>query len=449
MPAYPSGTVAFLFTDIEGSTRRWEQDHTAMAAAVDRHLALLDAAIAARNGVHFKTIGDAVQAAFHTVPDAVAAAFAAQRAMRAEDWGEVEPLQVRMAVHLGAAVPRDGDYLAAALNRLARLLGTGYGGQVLLTRAAADLARDTLPAGAGLHDLGNHRLRDLLEPETVFQLVHDELVRDFPPLKSLDYRPHNLPFQPTPLIGREQELAAVTAMLRTPETRLVTLTGPGGTGKTRLALQTAADLLDTFPAGVYFVDLASLTDPRLVLPQIAAVVGVREEGDAPLLQTLAESLQGKPVLLVLDNVEQVIAAAPAVAELLAAVSTVKILATSRITLQLRAEREYPVPMLSAPDPRRLESTERIGEYDAVRLFVVRATAARPGFSLTDDNAADIAAICARLDGLPLALELAAARVKLLPPIALLARLERRLQLLTGGARDLPARQRTLRAAIAW
>jgi predicted ATPase/class 3 adenylate cyclase len=449
MPAYPSGTVAFLFTDIEGSTRRWEHDSSAMAAAVDRHIALLDQAITQHEGVHFKTIGDAVQAAFPTAWQAVAAACTAQLALLLENWGAVEPLRVRMAIHVGTAHPRDGDYLAPALNRLARLLAAGHGGQLLLTRAAADLAHDTLPRGASLHDLGVYHLRDLSEPEPVLQLMHPNLPAEFPPLRSLDYHPNNLPLAATPLIGREDELEALLALLQAPETRLVTLTGPGGAGKTRLALQAARELLLTFLAGVYLVDLTPLSDPDLLAPRIAATLGLSEEGSDDLLPALEHHLRGKPTLLLLDNFEQIVEAAPIVADLLAVIPSLTLLVTSRIPLQIRAEREFSVPTLAVPDPRRSETLEQIASYEAVRLFVDRAQAGRASFSLDERNASAIAAICARLDGLPLAIELAAARVKLLPPHALLARLEHRLSLLTGGPRDLPDRQRTMRDTIAW
>jgi class 3 adenylate cyclase len=250
MPDLPSGTVAFLFTDIEGSTERWEQDRTAMADAVDRHLALIRQAVETHGGVPFKIVGDAVQAAFPAAPQAVAAAFTAQQALLAEDWAAVGPILVRMALHAGAAEPDDrGDYLVPALNRLSQLLSTGHGGQVLLSLAVQLLARDALPEGCSLRDLGEHRLRDLLEPERVFQLLHPDLLAKFPPLRTLDARPHNLPMQLTPLIGRQGDITHITALFTHDGARLVTLTGPGGTGKTRLGLAVAAEMLDQFPDG--------------------------------------------------------------------------------------------------------------------------------------------------------------------------------------------------------
>jgi predicted ATPase/class 3 adenylate cyclase len=449
MADLPSGTVTFLFTDIEGSTALWERDRQAMAAAVQRHIALLNTAIQAHGGIHFKTVGDAVQAAFPTAPEALAAALDGQRALLADDWGRSGPLRVRMALHAGEAIPDErGDYLSAPLNRISRLLSIGYGGQILLSQTVQQLTRGALPLGVELRDLGEHRLRDLLEPERVFQLVHPDLPAVFPPLKTLDYRPHNLPLQPTPFLGREREVAAVADLLCREAVRLVTLTGPGGIGKTRLALQTGADLLDDFPDGVFFVDLAPLTDPSVVASVTAAALGLRLEGGRPAEEALRAFLRDRQLLLVLDNFEHVLPAAPLVGELLATPGP-KVLATSRTPLHLRAEHEVPVLPLALPDPRRQESAQVLSQYEAVRLFIARATAVDPAFTVDDTVAPAVAEICARLDGLPLAIELAAARVKLLPPSALLARLERRLQVLTSGPRDAPARQRTLRDTIAW
>src|SRR5215208_5517639 len=291
MPDLPSGTVTFLFTDIEGSTTLWERDREAMTAAVERHLALLDTAIHAHGGTHFKTVGDAVQAAFPAAPAALAAAVAAQLSLLAEDWGAIGPLRVRMALHAGEAEPDTrGDYLAAPLNRLSRLLSAGHGGQILLSQTVQQLSRGALPAGTELLDLGDHRLRDLLEPERVYQLLHPDLPTDFPPLKTLAGRPNNLPHQPTPLLGRERELGEVADLLRHEVVTLVTLTGPGGVGKTRLALQVAADLLEVFPDGAFFVELAPLADPALVLSTVASALGVREEGGRPVVEVLTAFL---------------------------------------------------------------------------------------------------------------------------------------------------------------
>ena len=450
MPEYPRGTVAFLFTDIEGSTRRWESDQQAMGLAVERHFALLRETITAQDGVVFKTIGDAVQAAFPTVPNAIAAALNAQIALRREDWGDLGPLRVRMAIHAGEATPRDGDYVAPTLNRLSRVLGTGYGEQILLTHTARTLAT-TLPVRYALQDLGQHRLRDLLQPEHIYQLRGPELDVDFPPLKSLDRHLHNLPAQPTTLLGREAEVAAARALLQQDGVRMVTLTGPGGTGKTRLGLQVGAELVDVFADGVWFVPLAAIADPALVVPAIAQSLGLSEVASQPLLNIVQDYLKDKQALLLLDNFEHLTSAASTISALLAACPTLKVLITSREPLRITGEREIPVPPLSLPSSRQVRglSPAAFLEYPAIRLFVERAQTVKPDFALTEAIAADVAAICLRLDGLPLAIELAAARVRVLPPGQLLARLDRRLKILTGGNRDLPARQQTLRAAIEW
>jgi len=341
MPDLPSGTVTFLFTDIESSTERWEQDRTAMADAVERHLILLRQAIETHGGVLFKVVGDAVQAAFSTAPQAVAAALTAQRTLLVEDWGPLGPIRVRIALHAGEAEPDErGDYLAPGLNRLSQLLSTGYGGQVLLSHAIQQLARDALPECCSLRNLGEHRLRDLLAPERVFQLLHPDLPSDFPPLRSLEARPHNLPRQPTPFLGREREVEEVVQMLRDDQVRLLTLTGTGGSGKTRLALQAAAEALDAFPDGVSVVPLASLADPALIPSAVAQALEVPEQGGRPVVEVLRDHLAGKQFLLVLDNCEHLLASvADLVADLLAASSTRTVLATSRAPLRLRAERE--------------------------------------------------------------------------------------------------------------
>jgi len=451
----PSGTVTFIFTDIEGSTHLWEQHPQAMPEALARHDAILRQAIAEQAGVAYKVIGDAFQAAFATAPAACAAALAAQRALASEAWGVVGAVPVRMALHTCAAVPSEGDYRTGALNRLGRLLGASHGGQIVLSRSTADLARETLPPEVTLRDLGERRLRDL-RPEPVYQLVAPDLPADFPPLKTLDH-PHNLPAQPTALIGREQAIATVCALLQRADVHLVTLTGPGGTGKTRLALQTGAELLEDFSDGVWFVNLAPISDPNLVAATIAQILGVRERDARSLLDHLKDYLRERQSLLLLDNFEQVIEAAPLVGELLAAAPRLKVLVTSRMPLHLSGEREYAVPPLGLP-PAVVGAFEgsniptfdvEIRQYEAVRLFVERAQAVKADFAVTNANAPAVAEICSQLDGLPLAIELAAARVKLFPPQALLTRLSSRLALLTGGARDLPVRQQTIRSTIDW
>jgi len=449
MAELPSGTVTFLFTDIEGSTKRWEQQPEAMRLALARHDALMRRVIQEHGGHVVKTMGDAFHAVFSRAPDAAAATLDAQRRLQAEPWGEIGPLRVRMALHTGAAEEREGDYYGPSLNRAARLMSAGHGGQTLLTEATAALVRDDLPALSNLVDLGEHRLKDLARPERVFQLTSSDRRIDFPPLRSLDARPNNLPIQPTTLIGRQQEVEAVRALLSRGDVRLVTLTGPGGTGKTRLSLQVAAELIDNFQEGVFFVELAPLSDPALVVPTIAQSVGLQDIGSRPVRDLLITYLSDKRLLLLLDNFEQILAAASVVADVLLAAPGLKVLVTSRAVLRLRGEHEYPVPPLGLPEPGPRSLAEKLASYPAIALFSQRATAVRPGFALTDENAAAVTDICRRLDGLPLAIELAAARVKLLAPQAMLARLERRLPLLTGGARDLPERQRTLRDTIAW
>lgn len=460
-------TLTFLFTDIEGSTRLWEAHPQAMAAALACHDTLLRQAIEAHGGHIFRTAGDAVDAAFTAPQAALATAIAIQRALAAEDWGETGPLRVRAALHTGAVDIVDGEYTGPAINRLSRLVSAGYGGQILLSVATYELVRDDLPDGISLRDLGERRLPDLTRPEHVYQAVAPDLPADFPPLRTLESRPNNLPAQPSPLIGRERELADVEALLMRDNVGLVTLTGPGGTGKTRLGLQVAADLLGQFEHGVFVVNLAAVTDSSLVLPTIAQTLGIREAGRRPAVDVLHDYLRERNMLLMLDNFEQVIDAAPQVAGLVAEAPRLKLLVTSRIVLRIRAEQEYLVLPLALPprattdrrppttasmadlSPRITDRASRISQYAAVRLFIERARAVKPDFEVTSDNAPAVAEICARLDGLPLAIELAAARVRLLAPEAILQRLDHSLTLLTGGARDLPQRQKTLRDAIAW
>jgi len=448
MAELPSGTVTFLLTDVEGSTALWEEAPEAMRAALTRHDALLRAAILEHGGHVVKTTGDGFHAAFARGPDAVAAALAAQRRLLAEPWGGVGPVRVRMALHTGVAEERDGDYYGPVLNRVARLLAAGHGGQVLLSEATAGLVRDALPDGVGPLDLGEHRLRDLIRPERIFQLAAPDLPADFSPLRTLDARSNNLPAHPTALLGRERELAEVHRLFED-GARLVTLTGPGGTGKTRLSLQVAADLIDNLEHGVFLVELAPISDPALVPSAIAQPLGVHDVGTRPILDSVREYLRARYVLLLLDNFEQIVAAGPVVGELLAACPGLTVLVTSREPLRVRGEHEYQVPPLALPEDQAGLAPESLARSPAVALFVERAAAIRAGFALTDENAHVVPQICARLDGLPLAIELAAARVRTLTPQAIAARLDRGLSLLTGGARDLPARQQTLRDAIAW
>jgi predicted ATPase/class 3 adenylate cyclase len=452
MAELPSGTVTFLFTDIEGSTTRWEHRPEAMRLALARHDALVRAAIHEHAGHVVKTMGDAFHAVFVRASDAVAAALIAQRRLQAEPWGEIGPIRVRMAAHTGAAEERGGDYYGTPVNRAARLMSAGHGGQVLLSQSTYELVRDAPPDEVTFVDLGEHRLKDLIRPERVFQLAGPGITSDFPLLASLDARPHNLPLQVTALLGREQDVRAVRNLVLRDDVRLVTLTGPGGTGKTRLGLQVAADLLEHFEDGAFVVDLAPISDPGLVLSTIAQALGMRDVGGRPVLDVIVGYLHGRRLLLLLDNFEQVLGAATVVTDLLRACAGLSVLVTSRAPLQIGGEREFPVPPLALPDPADLArplTVERLSHYAAVALFIERAVAVKPDFTVTNQNAPAVAAICVRLDGLPLAVEPAAARTRLLSPDAILARLGHGLALLTGGRRDLPARQQTLRNAIAW
>jgi predicted ATPase/class 3 adenylate cyclase len=447
-PLQPTGTVTFLFTDIEGSTRLWEKQHAAMQVALAQHDAILRNAIETNNGCVFKTTGDGAHAAFAVAADAMMACLAAQRELTGHVWGELR-IKSRMALHTGAAELRDGDYFGATLNRTARLMAAGHGGQILLSLATEELVRDHLPENTALRDLGERRLKDLIRPEHVYQVIAPGLPANFPPLRTLDARPNNLPAQATPFIGRDSELRSVKEKLSSPNMRLLTLSGVGGTGKTRLALHAAADMVDEFEHGVFFVPLAALGDPGLVLQAIAQAFGVREAAGRPLNELLQEHLRDKQILLVLDNFEQVIAAAPLVSDLLTAAPRLKVLVTSREVLRLNGESNYPVPPLSVPDPKRMPPLERLTQYEAVALFIDRALAVAPDFTVTNENAPAVAEICHRLEGLPLAIELAAARVRVLPPQRMLVELSHRLTFVTGRARDLPTRQRTLRGAIDW
>ncbi len=450
LPDLPTGTVTFLFTDVEGSTRLWEAHPGAIRAALARHDALIEQAVERHGGrgVRPRGAGDSRFAVFARATDAVASAAAIQGALHAEPWPPETPLRVRLALHTGEADLRAGDYYGSAVNRAARLRGIAHGGQALLSQAVYDLVRDALPVGVAVRDLGEHRLSDLARPERVYHLLAPDLPADFPPLRTLDALPHNLPLQLTSFVGREQELGEVAALLGAH--RLLTLTGPGGTGKTRLALQAAADALEAYPDGVWLAELAALAGPALVPQAVAAAVGAREEPGRPLGATLTDALRPKRVLVLLDNCEHLLDACARLADtLLRACPHVRVLATSREALGTAGETTWRVPSLALPDPDRLGPLEQVTHYDAVRLFTDRAVAVQPAFRVTAANAPAVARICARLDGIPLALELAAARIRLLPPAQLLGRLEDRFRLLTGGSRTALERHQTLRAAVVW
>jgi predicted ATPase/class 3 adenylate cyclase len=454
MPDLLQGTLSFLFSDIEGSTRLWAQHPAAMAADLARHEDLLRAAIAAHGGRVFKLVGDAVCAAFPDARGALAAAVAAQRALAAESWRLPDGLRVRMAVHTGVAEARAGDYFGPPLNEAARILAAGHGGQVLVSRALLDAIREGGPAPetcelGQLRDLGEFWLRDLERPERLFQLVAPGLPSDFPSPRAVEARWPGLPAQPTSLVAREAEVAAVRELLLAGDGRLVTLTGAPGTGKTRLGLQVAAETIGDFADGVTVVFLAATSEPGLVPSAIARRLGLRESGARPIRESLEDHLRTRRTLLVLDNFEQLLEAGPLVADLLATCPGLQVLVTSRAPLRVRGEREFPVPPLALPDPGEIGNPETLAECPAVALFIQRARAVSPSFRLTEANAAAVVEVCRGLDGLPLAIELAAARAKLLSPAAIAKRLGSRLTLLTAGPRDVPERQRTLRGAIAW
>ena len=443
----PMGTVTLLFTDIEGSTQRWEERAGAMSSALRRHDELLRTAIEAHGGHIFKTMGDQFCVAFSRASEAIAAAADAQRALAREDWGAVAGLAIRMALHSGATEERNGDYFGPALNRVARLLSTAHGGQIVVANATAQLLHGVMPDHTELRDLGEHRLKDLAQPEHVWQLIAPGLPDAFPALASLGSLPNNLPRQVTPLVGRDAVLPEIETLVK--EHPLVTLVGTGGVGKTRLALQAGADLLDGSDDGVWFVELAPVSDPSLVVNTIASTFGLREQANRSMLEVLVQYLRPRRLLLILDNCEHLIEGAARVADAILQVAPhVRILATSREALRIAGERVYRVPSLAVPSSDSLTTDEAL-QYGAVALFSDRARASDAKFRLSDESAPIVAEICRRLDGIALAIELAAARVKVLPPRLLGQKLEQRFRLLTGGSRTALPRQQTMRALIDW
>lgn len=445
----PTGSVTFLYTDIEGSTPLWEFEPVQMKMALERHDVILQESIASFGGHVYKIIGDAFQAAFEVSSDAVRASLAAQRSLVAEPWPTSTPLRVRMGLHAGHAIAQGDDYTTThTLNRVARIMAAAHGGQVLLSEAVGELISDDLPEGASLRDMGRHQLKGLTQLEHLLQVVVPDLPAQFPPLNTLEGSANNLPAQLTTFIGREAEVAELKELLA--KSRLTTLTGSGGCGKTRLSLHVAREVQAEYPNGVWLVELAPLSDPALIPPTLVAELGLRDDGHRPILEILTDFLRSKTLLLVLDNCEHLIQACAQLSEtLLRSCPKLRILASSRERLGVPGEFSYRVPSFAVPDPEHLPSMDKLGNLDAFRLFVERAATARPGFALTAKNAPAIAHICGRLDGIPLAIELAASRVGMLSTEQIATRLDDRFRLLTGGSRTAMPRQQTLRAMMDW
>jgi predicted ATPase/class 3 adenylate cyclase len=443
----PTGTVTFLFTDIEGSTKLLQELGDRYPEVLRAHGEIVRGTLEREGGVEIGTEGDSFFAVFASPGAALRAVVETQQALAGHAWPQGAQVRVRMGIHTGEGTRVGNGYVGLDVHRAARIGDAGHGGQILLSAATAALIQQALPPGVELVDLGDHRLKDLPRPERLFQVSIDGLPGEFPPPRSLDARSNNLPAQMSSFIGRDEVIREVEEALE--ETRLLTLTGAGGTGKTRLALEVARRQLPAFLDGAWFVDLSAVTDPSVVPTEIAVALEATRDPGATALECLEQHLRDRKLLLVLDNFEQVLQAASAVERLLSRAPGLRIMVTSRSVLSVYGEREYPVPPLRLPEPGSVEVLEMLGASESVSLFVERARAVRPDFRLTGDNAPAVAEICATLDGLPLAIELAAVRVNVLTPQTMLPRLGERLSLLTSGPRSLPERQRTLRGAIDW
>lgn len=445
-------TLTFLFTDIEGSSRLWEQHPSSMGEAIEQHDFLLRNTIEKNGGHVFKTVGDATYAAFPTAQDAMDAAAESQRRLVEMNWGDIGLLKVRMGLHTGAAEYRNDDYFGPVLNRVSRISSSAHGGQTLLSELTSNLLRDDLPPGITLREIGELHLRNLSRPEYIFQAVIDGLPNDFPPLRASATLPNNLPPQSTRLIGRTEHSRQVQELLRS--TRLLTLVGAGGSGKTRLALEASMPLIEEFPAGVWLIELVQVRDQDRIWEEISTAIGALEEMDRPIHDTVLDYLKMKSILLILDNCEQLVnEVSPVCSDILRSCPGVKILATSRQALGLAGERIFQVqPLRTFNTWSRDSSTPltavEMGKYEAIQLFVDRAATVQPDFELTNENAADVAEICHRLDGLPLAIELAAARARVLTVHQIAERLENRFKLLRGNNQNLP-HQQTLEALMDW
>jgi predicted ATPase/class 3 adenylate cyclase len=449
---FPSGRITFLFTDLEGSTGLWEKYPEAMKSALARHDAILKSAVVTNGGIIVKTTGDGLHAAFSSAAEAVNSVITAQLDLISEPWEQAGPLRVRMALHTGEADFRDGDYYGSVVNRSARIMGVAAGEQILISGSTADLVNNRLPEGISLLDLGKHHLRGLKRPERLYQLLHPELRDEFPSIKTQGTVANNLPAEMTSFVGRTNEFKQLGQILGSgePHARLITLTGPGGTGKTRLALHYAAQTIDQFLDGIWLVELAQVTVPEQIAQAVATPIGLREQPERSLDLILVDHLRSQRALIILDNCEHLTEECARLAEILIQqCPNLRILATSRETLGIPGERTMRVSSLTLPGRNEAVSIDNYTEYDSINLFLERARTANPDFIIDQGNVEEISQICQRLDGIPLAIELAAARVRMLTPVQIASRLDDRFRLLTGGSRTALPRQRTLKALIDW